>query len=117
MPPKPPSLLRAIRVRRDRPRRRQSGLLSRIPSGDILQLPSFPGFIEPLCFLVVRLFKGDRKTGYGYEASKASKLEDFRFLPYTTYEFQNLELALGCMHIHGPLQWSVAYRSRKTLLF
>ena len=54
-------------------------------------LPSFPGFIEPLCFLVVRLFKGDRKTGYGYEASKASKLEDFRFLPYTTYEFQNLE--------------------------
>ena len=90
MPPPPSLPLRAIRVR-DRPRRRQSGLLSRIPSGDILQLPSFPGFIEPLCFLVVRLFKGDRKTGYGYEASKASKLEDFRFLPYTTYEFQNLE--------------------------
>ena len=44
--------------------RRQSGLLSRIPSGDILQLPSFLpssglSIEPPLCFLV-RFFKGDR---------------------------------------------------------
>ena len=61
-------------------------------------LLSFLRFIEPLCFLVVRLFKGDRKTGYGYEArqGKASKLVDFRFLPYMTCEYQNRDLALGC---------------------